>query len=194
MSPINCADINDKDSLIAYLSSGNRAKYLFFWGHQKRADGNIGKSCFSQWFQASFSIDKIHYPSAEHYMMAEKARLFNDDAALEKILASNHPADAKKLGRSVIGYQEQRWKQNRFDIVVRGNLAKFSQNEKLMQFLLNSGDRVLVEASPQDLIWGIGLTEDDPDAENPLNWRGLNLLGFALMVVREKLRTSSNPK
>jgi len=117
-------------------------------------------------------------------MMAEKARLFNDKQALEKILAANDPAEAKDLGRTVKGYKEDLWKKHRVDIVVRGNQAKFSQNEKLKAFLKTTGDAVLVEASPHDKIWGIGLEQSHTDAGNPAKWRGLNLLGFGLMEVR----------
>ena len=86
------------------------------------------------------------------------------------------------------GFQEPIWQQNRVAIVVEGNYAKFSQSGPLRDFLLSTKDRVIVEASPVDEIWGIGLAADDPHADNPLEWRGLNLLGFALMDVRERLR------
>jgi ribA/ribD-fused uncharacterized protein len=68
--------------------------------------------------------------------------------------------------------------------VIQGNLAKFSQNPLLERFLLETGTRVLVEAAPRDLIWGIGLGQNDPRAQDPATWQGLNLLGFALMEVR----------
>jgi len=148
----------------------------------------VGKECFSQWCEAGFTIDDIYYPSAEHYMMAEKARLFNDLPALDKILKSSHPDDAKKIGRTVQNYQDDVWKNYRVDIVMRGNLDKFSQDENLRTFLLNTNDRILVEASPRDRIWGIGMGQSHPDAETPAKWRGLNLLGFALMTVRERLK------
>ena len=90
----------------------------------------------------------------------------------------------------VQGFDEAKWQAARYDIVVRGNLAKFSQNEALRSFLLNTGERVLVEASPVDPIWGIGLAANDPLAEQPAQWRGLNLLGFALMDVRRSLRVA----
>jgi ribA/ribD-fused uncharacterized protein len=94
----------------------------------------------------------------------------------------------KALGRGVRGFEELIWRQHRVSIVVEGNYAKFSQSEPLRDFLIGTKHRVLVEASPVDKIWGIGLAGDDPRAENPLEWRGLNLLGFALMDVRERLR------
>jgi hypothetical protein len=121
-------------------------------------------------------------------MMFRKAELFNDLETAERILKAGRPAAVKALGRTVRGFQESIWQQNRVAIVVDGNHAKFSQSELLRSFLLGTKQRVLVEASPVDKIWGIGLTADDPRAENPLEWRGLNLLGFALMDVRERLK------
>ncbi len=178
---------SDKDSLLKSVRKGERPHYLFFWGHTPRADGRIGKEVFSQWWVAPFEMEGRRYATAEHWMMAEKARLFGDDVALEKILAAGSPAQAKKLGRTVKGFNEQVWKEKRFQIVVAGNLVKFSQHEALKNFLISTGSKVLVEASPVDRIWGIGMAADDPKAENPEVWRGLNLLGFALMVVRERL-------
>jgi ribA/ribD-fused uncharacterized protein len=120
-------------------------------------------------------------------MMASKARLFGDANALERILAAPHPKQAKDLGRSVTNFDEAVWLANRFDFVVAGNQAKFSQHPDLAAFLLGTGQRILVEASPVDRIWGIGLAEDSPDAAHPDKWQGLNLLGFALMQVRHSL-------
>ena len=106
----------------------------------------------------------------------------------ERIIAAAHPSQAKNLGREVQGFTQSTWEQHRFDIVVRGNIAKFGQNPALKTFLLNTGHRILVEASPTDRIWGIGWSENDPQTQNPEQWRGLNLLGFALMVARSQLR------
>ena len=180
--------ISNKLDLINYINQGNKVKYLFFWGHQPNQDGSIGKSCFSQWYEASFQIDGVKYQTAEHYMMAEKARLFKDNEILAKILAVSHPGEAKKLGRQVKGFDQETWLEHRSPIVVQGNVGKFNQNEALKEFLLNTGERILVEASPRDRIWGIGLGQNNPDAANPDKWRGLNLLGFALMKVRSLLR------
>lgn len=119
--------------------------------------------------------------------MAGKARLFDDEVALAKVLANEDPGIAKAAGRGVRGFDETRWLAHRFDLVVEGNLAKFSRHRQLQAFLLSTGDRVLVEASPVDAIWGVGLAAADPRATDPAQWRGLNLLGFALMVVRERL-------
>ncbi|MES1184075.1 MAG: NADAR family protein [Myxococcales bacterium] len=167
---------------------GERFNYLCFWGHRRRADGRLTETCFSQWYPTGFEVAGVRYATAEHYMMAEKARLFGDEAALERILQAPSPGAAKSLGRTVQGFDEQRWNAQRFEIVVAGNLAKFSQHRDLGAFLRATKQRVLVEASPVDRIWGIGLSRDDPRAERPEQWRGLNLLGFALMVVRRGLQ------
>ena len=176
-----------RQDLISYLSQGNSVQYLHFWGHTQKADV-IDKSCLSQWFYAPFELDNSHYLSAEHYMMAQKARLFNDAEKLADILACDSPQTAKQLGREVKGFDEQLWKQHCFAYVVQGNFGKFSQNPALREFLLSTSEQVLVEASPRDRIWGIGMGASNPDANYPERWRGQSLLGFALMQVRAQLR------
>ncbi|MBB3639156.1 NADAR family protein [Variovorax atrisoli] len=173
--------------LPAYFAQGHRPEYLLFWGHQAPKTG-VNKSCFSQWFEAAFKVDGVSYRTAEHFMMAGKARLFGDDEVYERILAARTPAEAKKLGREIRGFDEAAWVAARLDIVTQGNIAKFSQNAELGAFLLGTGHQVLVEASPVDPIWGIGLAANDPLAQDPREWKGLNLLGFALMAAREVLR------
>ncbi|WP_444947727.1 NADAR family protein [Micromonospora ureilytica] len=169
-------------------AQGQRVKFLFFWGHQPERDGGVGSGCLSQWWPAPFTVDKLRFATAEHYMMWRKATLFGDRAMAEQILAAPHPHAAKVLGGRVAGFDQRTWTEHRFAIVVAGNLAKFDQHPALRAFLLATGQRVLVEASPLDRIWGIGLNRDDPAAGDPACWRGLNLLGFALMQVREVLR------
>lgn len=171
------------ESLRTRFNSGERLKYVFFWGHQE-GKGGVTASCFSQWYDAPFEVEGQRYPTAEHFMMAEKAALFGDQATRAEVLRAPNPGAAKALGRKVRGFDEAMWVQNRFGIVVRANEAKFSQNRDLRQFLRQTGSRVLVEASPVDRVWGIGLAADDENVNNPNLWRGLNLLGFALMQVR----------
>jgi hypothetical protein len=118
-------------------------------------------------------------------MMAEKANLFGDQDIRAQVLQALTPNAAKALGRSVRGFDNQIWLQHRFDIVVRANQAKFSQNPELNAYLEQTGSKIIVEASPVDNIWGIGLAQDDEKASNPNLWQGLNLLGFALMQVRD---------
>ncbi len=183
MSPLDTNDLRHR------FNAGEAFTFLNFWGHRPRADGRPSNSCFSQWFESPFTLNEISYATAEHFMMAEKARLFGDDAILAKVLQARDPSAAKSLGRRVSGYDEAAWVARRFDAVVEGNHAKFSQNAVLGGYLLATGDQVLVEASPVDAVWGIGLAKDDPRAGDPNLWQGENLLGFALMVVRDRLRS-----
>jgi len=175
--------------LTSYVAQENRVKYLFFWGHQPERDGSAGAGCLSQWWPQAFEADGHEFASAEHYMMWRKAVLFGDDAMAARILRAPHPKVAKTLGGRVAGFEQAAWNQHRFEIVVSGNLAKFGGHDELRDYLLTTGDRVLVEASPLDRIWGIGLDRDDPAAADPRRWRGTNLLGFALMEVRDRLRS-----
>ncbi|WP_223789117.1 NADAR family protein [Marinicella meishanensis] len=180
-------EIRNNEQLIECINQGKRLKYVFFWGHRQTTDGTISKSCFSQWYPAPFTIEGADYPTAEHYMMAEKARLFGDQAMVKKICQAKSPGAAKNFGRQVQGFNEDTWNEHRFDIVCRANLAKFSQHPELKQFLLNTGTKVLIEASPFDRIWGIGMAADHANSHNPRLWKGLNLLGYALMTVRTQL-------
>ncbi|MET9447558.1 NADAR family protein [Streptomyces cinerochromogenes] len=179
--------IDGVDALIREVRAGSRIRYLHFWGHRPRPDGRVGASCLSQWWPAPFVVDGVEYATAEHWMMAGKARLFGDAEAERGVLAAEHPAAAKKAGRLVRDFEESVWERERFRLVVEGSVHKFAAHDDLGLFLLNTGDRVLVEASPLDRIWGIGLAADDEAASDPERWKGLNLLGFALMEARERL-------
>lgn len=179
--------IDSLDTLLAAVKAGARFRYLFFWGHRPARQGEIDRACLSQWWGAPFEVNGTLYITAEHYMMAEKARLFGDETALARILAAPSPSAAKRLGREVVGFDSARWDAERFGIVVAGNRAKFGRHPELAAFLCSTAPWILVEASPQDRIWGIGLAEDDPAVQNPRFWRGSNLLGFALMQVRREL-------
>lgn len=164
---------------------GEKIKYLFFFGSKKSDE--VTKSCFSQWYESPFTVDGILYPTAEHWMMAKKAELFKDSEMLDNIIASKGPGEAKEFGRKVKGFDPATWDEHKFQIVVEGNKHKFSQAEELSTFLKNTKKRVLVEASPRDTIWGIGRGTKSEGIENPDTWRGQNLLGFALMEVRDWL-------
>ncbi|MBG0816846.1 NADAR family protein [Planomonospora sp. ID82291] len=181
-------DVRDVAALTAAVARGEKVRYLMFWGHRPPRSGGVGAGCLSQWWPADFTVDGVVYRTAEHFMMAGKARLFGDEETAAEIVAAGHPKRAKDLGRRVRGFDERAWQAARSDLVVRGNLAKFAQHPELGGFLLGTGDRVLVEASPVDRIWGIGLAAGDERAGRPETWRGLNLLGFALMQVRQALR------
>jgi len=178
--------IRSRTELCDYINRGKKVKYVFFWGHQKPSNG-VSKSCFSQWYESPFESEGHQFLTAEHYMMYKKATLFGDNTARQRLLSVKNPGEAKAIGRGVLGFDQQVWELHRFDIVVSANLAKFSSNPELQSFLLNTGKRILVEASPVDNIWGIGLAEDNPACEKPSKWKGANLLGFALMEVRDQL-------
>lgn len=180
--------IHDKEQLVNYVSHGHPVEFIYFWGPEENGE-EITRACLCQWYYAPFTVEGVVYPTTEHYMMAEKARLFADEAMRERIITAPEPADAQMLGRHVKQYDEATWQRHRFSIVVAGNLAKFSQNPRLLAYLLGTGNKVLVEASPLDAIWGVGMMEQDPAITTPAKWKGLNLLGFALMDVRYQLRT-----
>jgi ribA/ribD-fused uncharacterized protein len=173
--------------LQAACRAGASFPFVFFWGHRPAQDGKVMRTCLSQWYAAPIWIGTEGFPTAEHYMMAEKARLFGDEQVAKEIIRSPSPTEAKGWGRKVRGFDEQKWLLHREQIVLRGNLAKFSQHNHLRTYLIGTGNAVLVEASPQDPIWGIGMAEEDPRAANPQLWEGLNLLGFVLMQVRSAL-------
>lgn len=163
---------------------------IYFWGHTPNLK-KMTTACLSQWYDCYFEVDGVQYHTTEQYMMAGKARLFGDEETLREIMAAYHPHDYKKLGRKVRNFEPEPWDSKKFEIVVKGNKAKFSQNLDLKEFLLSTGDAILAEASPYDKIWGIGL-----DREIALNgtiehWQGENLLGCALMEVRDWLREST---
>lgn len=163
-------------------------EFLCFWGHTPSGGGGTGPWCLSQWWPAPFTVGGYEFATAEHYMMWSKARLFDDAAVATSVLVSPDPARAKALGRTVAGFSSPRWAENRFDCVVAGNLAKFTAHPDLRRYLLGTGEKVLVEASPDDAVWGIGLAAAHSDARRPDRWPGANLLGFALMRVREEVQ------
>ena len=162
-------------------------EYLFFWGHHGKAN-KITKACLSQWYSCLFTVDGIQYNCAEQFMMAEKARIMGDEDSQMKILASTDPQEIKALGREVSNYDDAKWNAHKTAVVIKGNFHKFKGNGDLRDFLLDTGDKILVEASPYDTIWGIGMKEDNPDCLIPRNWKGENLLGFCLMEVRNFVR------
>lgn len=180
-----------REELVAAVEAGATPRWLMFWGHRaKGTNGDPGSHFLSQWWPCRFTVDGVDYTSAEHFMMAEKARLFHDTTTLAQILSAPTPAEAKNLGRLVRGFDEAVWNAARFDAVVAGNVAKFGQDPVMRAYLLGTANRVLVEASPRDRIWGIGLSASNDHAADPRLWRGSNLLGFALMEARDRLSPS----
>ena len=178
----------DRAALKADAAAGKKLKWIHFWGHGLEGDGSVGQGCLSQWFMADFKVEGRLYSCMEQFMMAEKARLFGDTETLEKIMAAVAPGKIKALGREVRNFEQTEWDKCKYSIILTGNFQKFLQNPELKDFLLRTGDKILVEASPWDRVWGIGMGKNNENAQNPAAWRGQNLLGFALMEVREELR------
>lgn len=156
--------------------SMNNKEFTLFYG-----------GVFSQWLYSPFTIDGITYNCAEQYMMAQKARLFRDKAMLEAIMGTEDPSVQKAFGKKVKGFRKPVWEAVARDVVMRGSLAKFTSTARLRDMLLDTRGTVLVEASPTDVIWGIGLAEYDPDALDRKKWRGTNWLGQVLTDLREHL-------
>ena len=150
--------------------------HIYFW------DG-----IFCQWSQYTMVEEDITYYYCEQYMMAKKAKLFNDEKVYDMIMSEEYPSVQKELGRMVSNYNQDVWDKHKFDIVVNANYLKFTQDETLKELLLDTGDKTIVEASPYDTIWGIGLSCDDDKILDESNWQGENLLGKAIMKVRTRL-------
>lgn len=153
--------------------------FVFFWKPP---------AVFSQWTYANFIVDGIKYSCTEQYMMAGKAKLFSDELSYQKILSTNNPWDHQKLGRKVKNFSNEIWNENCLKIVTNGNFEKFKQNKDMLKILLETGDKILVEASPVDQIWGVGLAANDDRILDKSQWKGKNFLGKALMEVRKLLK------
>lgn len=141
----------------------------------------------SNWYPSDFTVNGISFSSMEQYMMYQKALRFGDTKIVDKILATDDVAKIKKLGREVQGYDDSVWNGVRQIIVYEGLTAKFSQNEDLKAKLLETKDVILAECAVRDKIWGIGLSMTDEKRFDKDKWKGQNLLGYALMLVREHL-------
>lgn len=141
----------------------------------------------SNWYLSDFIVDGIHFSSLEQYMMYQKAVHFQDEITASKILSTTDVAEIKQLGRQVSGYDENMWNGIRQIVVYEGLLAKFSQNNELRKLLKDTGNAILAECAVKDTIWGIGLSMKDPNRFDRSKWKGQNLLGYSLMMVRDKL-------
>jgi len=155
--------------------------FTFFW-HGPFSQWHKSEFCETQWDRS-----ELTFFCAEQFMMAKKAKLFHDYETFQKIMDSTSPKQVKDLGREVKNFSQVIWDRYKFSIVYQGNLLKFMQNDDLMKLLIDTEDTILVEASPYDKVWGIGLAEDNPDALDMNKWRGQNLLGKALTGVRDQL-------
>jgi ribA/ribD-fused uncharacterized protein len=151
-------------------------KGVYFWS-----------GIYSQWYKSNFEIDGMKFTTAEQYMMYKKALLFEDEEVGNAIMRTNNPREQKALGRKVRNFDADTWNENCREYVYEANYAKFTQDPNLLEQLMETGDRILVEASPQDKIWGIGLHFDDERVEDESQWQGTNWLGEAIMRVRKEL-------
>lgn len=163
-------------------------EYEFFWGSDINKSDNF---YFSQWHKINFIENGINFNCCEQYMMYHKALLFNDSEIKEKILKSTNPKEQKALGRSVKGFNYEVWEKKATEVIYRGNYLKFSK-EPLLTLLLNTRGKILVEASPFDIIYGVGIRKDNPAINNYKNWNGKNKLGFILTDLRIELQSENN--
>jgi ribA/ribD-fused uncharacterized protein len=161
----------------------NGPAYSYFW----KTGDEFGE--LSQWFNSPFTKDGILYPTAEHWMMSQKALLFSDNVIFQKIITEPFAYNVKALGRKIKGFDEAIWNDKKVEIVQTGNILKFTQNPKLLKVLKNSKNpnNVWVEASPYDTVWGIGLSKTDVSASIPSLWKGENLLGEILTKLKAEL-------
>ena len=151
-------------------------KYVFFWS-----------GTYSNWHPSAFQVDNVWYNCAEQYLMAAKARLFGDTTMESRIMSAVDPADQKRYGRMVQGFDADKWNAAAKDVMYKALYAKFTQNEDLKKEMLSHGTRTFVEASPKDRIWGIGMHWKDRECDDPKNWKGTNWLGESLTKVRDDI-------
>ncbi len=169
--------MKSRQELLALLDEGKTFDYELFYG---------GWCC--QWAPTPIRIGGKDYPTTEHYMMAEKARIFGDQEIWDRIMRTPNPYMVKAAGRKVKGFDQAVWERERYMVVYLGNIAKFSQNADAFEYLMGTGDKVIVECSPSDRVWGIGFEQDDKRCTDPRKWQGENLLGFICTEVRDHLR------
>ena len=154
---------------------------IYFW-----------RGVFSQWHKAPIHDPFLHITGncAEQLMMAYKAAVFEDFDSMRKIMETLNARKQKEIGRAVKGYDDAVWKAKRFEVVTHISELKFFQNAQLKEVMVATQDFELVEASPEDEIWGIGIAENHPDIKDKSKWPGLNLLGKALMEARKAILTT----
>jgi len=153
--------------------------HVFFWGLE-----------FSNWYGCLFTYKGKNFYNSEQAFMWEKALYFNDNTIAEEILHTSSPKVAKELGREIRNFNREKWSEVSYDIMIDVNIAKYTSDPYLEDILLSTGDKTIVEASPTDSIWGIGLHWSDDKVLDESKWQGQNLLGKALMEVRTKLQNN----
>jgi len=152
-------------------------KYFFFWKHR-----------LSQWHIVNFTAGSYTYNCCEQYMMHLKAVLMRDPETAAEIMNEKNPYNHQTLGRKIKNFNQEVWDMNKYSVVLTGNRARFTQSAECRELLLATGDKILVEASPYDKVWGIAMGVNDPDILDETKWRGQNLLGKVLTQVREELK------
>lgn len=157
-----------------------KEQFTFFW------DGP-----FSQWHPSKFIIDGVEFCTCEQYMMLKKALMFGDFESAKKVMATSNPKDQKQIGREIKSFNDKIWVKYCKKIVYDANMAKFIQNPDLLKKLMDTGESILVEASPYDKRWGIGLGAENPFAQDRSTWQGLNWLGIIITFVRDDIKRSS---
>lgn len=177
--------IYNRENIVSENGKLTKDDFVFFWRPCK--PGKTDKGCFCQWCMSDFIINGQRYCCAEQYMMAKKAELFHDKEILKEILNERSPKRIRELGRLVKNFDVTIWNEHKVDYIRRANFVKFTQNRDLRDFICTTEGKILVEASPFDRIWGIGMGENNVKCFDPALWRGLNLLGFTLMEVRDEI-------
>jgi ribA/ribD-fused uncharacterized protein len=176
--------------------NNNLEQIIVFYSHN-----NGEYKCFSNFYTSTFDYkikhgifkDKIFSVEfAEKAIMLSKASIMNDTETFSKILNAKTPLEAKKLGREVKPFDQDIWDKNICNIAEDICLSKFSQNSNLKDILLSTGNKIIAEASPRDKIWGIGIGSKNPNTQNKTEWKGTNILGWALMEARESLNKKDN--
>ncbi|MBP9739456.1 MAG: NADAR family protein [Chitinophagaceae bacterium] len=174
--------------LIQQIITGNSPKYNYFLSDRCIQNADWDTHCFNECFVAPFTIDGTTYNTLTHWIMAQKAALFYDYTTMEKIIQTKQAAHAKLLACYIKNFDEEVWLAHAYSIVVKGNLHKFKKHYHLQRKLLNTQQNVIVAVTAQDNIWGNGLAYFSKELSNPLKWKGSNLLGYALMDVRDILQ------
>lgn len=159
-------------------------EYTFFWSSKKP---------YSNWYPCQFTYKDIKFYNSEQAYMWEKALCFDDTETAEQILEEgSDPKRAKELGRMVVGFNDVIWNDRKFQIMYDIVLEKFRQNTTIKKKLLENSN--FAEASPYDLVWGVGLSEEDPRILDEKNWTGQNLLGKVLEKVKSNFYAESYNK
>ncbi|CAF0939204.1 unnamed protein product [Rotaria sordida] len=184
-SELSSSEIELVNRVHAYFLNNNPTKFFYFY---------TNTSPFSNFYPCQVIENDIQFHCTEQYMMYHKAKLFNDNDIARKILDAKKPGQCKALGRKVKNFNEQTWINNRIKIVSNGNYLKFTQNEDLKMILLEHNDTLLVEASPNDRIWGVGLYEKDPLIKQRSTWKGLNLMGYILTDISYRIMNENKTK